>query len=234
MLKNTSNPVVLGIFLGLIGGIAAIILAKVADVTKAPIKANEQKVISMALKKVLPDFDNAPGNDTTTVKASDNAKIPVKFFGATMKGKLVGVAGQSYSLKGYAGKIEVMVGLDLNGKIRTVLVTSQKETPGLGTVVCERKKQVTIFTLFGGKKEADKLPPNKILDAFDGHSAAKKDSWPQPWKVEKDGGKALFMTGATISSRAVTEAVYRVAQTYIKQKNKIVAALKAPKKEAVK
>ena len=235
MLKNTSNPVILGLFLGIIGGAAAILLAKMADVTREPIKKNQQKIITGALESVLPRFDNTPGDNTLEVKAFDAPNINVKFFGATENGKLTGVAGQTISLKGYSGEIQVMVGLDLDGKVRTVLVTKQNETPGLGTVVCERKQEVTIFELFSSKKDnAPKLPPNRILDAFAGHSASPKDSWPQPWKVEKDGGKAEFMTGATITSRAVTDAVYRVAKTYMQNKSQIVAALSKNKAEKAK
>lgn len=227
MLKNSSNPVILGLFLGLIGALAAAVLAVVADFTREPIKKNEQAVISQALGDVMPDFNNNPGDDTVSLKSADNPAIEVLFFGGKLDGKLVAVAGRSKSLKGYSGDVEVLVGLHLDGKVRTVLVTRQNETPGLGTVVCDRKNVVSVFDLLGmgKKKEAAGLPRNPILDQFDGHSAAKGDKWQQPWKVGKDGGEAIYLTGATITSRAVTEAVYRVALTYLKNKDSIISKL---------
>jgi electron transport complex protein RnfG len=230
-LKKTENIVVLGIFLGLIGAISAGILSWVASITKEPIEAMKLAKTNQALKEVLPEFDNEPAVDMITVKSFDG-KSDVVFFGAKKGGKLVAVAGQG-SDNGYSGKVEAMVGLDVNGKIRTVIITKQTETPGLGTVVCERKRKVTIFDVLGmGEKvDANKLPPNPILDQFDGHVADSKGSWPIPWKVKKDGGNANYITGATISSRAVTKVVYMIARTYVEKKKDIDAQLQKPKGE---
>jgi electron transport complex protein RnfG len=249
-LKETENIFILGIFLGIVGGIAALILAYFADLTKKPIAEMKMKATNSALKEVLPAFDNSPGQNKVVVDSVDNPSIKVAFFGAFEGGKLVGVAGQSYSPKGYSGKIQAMVGLEPKGKIRTVavvkakdkdgkgksdkisavLITEQNETPGLGTVVCGRKREVTIFSLFDDKKkEASALPPNPILDQFAGMKAGKA-----PWKVVKDGGKLEYMTGATISSRAVADVVYRIAHTYQVNSKKIVADLKANNKKAAK
>ena len=45
-----------------------------------------------------------------------------------------------------------------------MIVTAQSETPGLGTVVTDRKRTVTIGSLFSssGKADKDALPPNPI------------------------------------------------------------------------
>jgi electron transport complex protein RnfG len=229
-LKKTENIFVLAIFLAATGIIAASILSYFAQLTKEPIKEMQQAKINQALQEVLPEFDNVPSSDTIGLKSDDSEKYEVTFYGAKKDGKLVAVAGQSKTLKGYAGEIEAMVGLDVNGKIRTVIITKQGETPGLGTVVCDRKRQVTIFTLFSSKKDDEsKLPPNPILDQFDGHVADKQGTWSMPWKVKKDGGNVNFITGATISSRAVTDVVYRIAHTYIANKDEIVKKLEAEK-----
>jgi H+/Na+-translocating ferredoxin:NAD+ oxidoreductase subunit G len=206
-LKETSNTFVLGLFLCVIGAIAALILAQVAEVTKKPIEENKAKVLKDALKKVLPPFDNTLG--PVTVKSADAEKYDVKFYGAEKDGKLIAVAGISKTMKGYSGEIQALVGINVDGNIRTVIITGQNETPGLGTVVCQRKTVVTIFDLFKGGGKAIALPPNPILDQFD-HKTAGKDLW----KVAKDGGTLKYVTGATISSRAVADVVYRISHTY--------------------
>jgi electron transport complex protein RnfG len=232
-LKKTENIIVLGIFLGVIGAISAGILSWVANITREPIEAMKLAKTNQALKEVLPEFDNEPAADKMTIKSFDG-KHDIVFFGAKKNGKLIAVAGQGED-NGYSGPVEAMVGLDADGKVRTVIITKQSETPGLGTVVCGRKRKVTIFDLLGiGKKQdANKLPPNPILDQFDGHIAKKgADPWMLPWKVKKDGGNANYITGATISSRAVTKVVYMIAHTYVVKKKEIDAELMKPKSVA--
>ena len=101
-----------------------------------------------------------------------------------------------------------MVSFDPNGKILAVRILEHNETPGLGAAVCERKFQKTIFNL-GAPRPAG-LPPNPVLDQFHGRLAAEGGNW----KVSKDGGDLIFRTGATVSSRAVTEAVNLAAVNF--------------------
>ena len=226
-LKETENILVLGIFLGVCGAIAALVLAFFADLTREPIKKMKMQAVNSALKEVLPAFDNSPGNNTFT-------KDGVIFYGAKKDGKLVAVAASGFTMKGYSGKIVAMVGLELDGKIRkiagkelsAVLITEQKETPGLGTVVCERKRQKTIVSIFKKPGKDANLPPaNKILDQFAGKKAGKT-----PWQVTKDGGKFDYMTGATVSSKAVTGVVYKIAHTFSVNQKEIIKELSKAKK----
>jgi len=229
-LKETENIIVLGIFLGICGAIAALVLAYFADLTREPIKKMKMQEVNNALKEVLPAFDNSPGN--TTFK-----KDGVTFYGAKKNGKLVAVAAAGDTMKGYSGKIVAMVGLELNGKIRTiavvdgkklsaVLITEQKETPGLGTVVCGRNRQKTIVSIFEKPGKDANLPPgNMILDQFAGKKAGKT-----PWQVTKTGGKFDYMTGATISSKAVTGVVYKIARTFVVNRKEIIKELSKAEK----
>lgn len=206
--KKQPNMIMLGLFMGVLGAISAGLLAGASILTKEPIKKAELKKTSSALKDVLPAFDNNPAAEKVTCKAADGREVV--FYLAKKGGKLVGVAGEGSSNKGFNGNVTVMVGLDPAGTVQKVIVTKQGETPGLGTVVTDRKREKTIYDLFSDKKAAAGLPPNKILDGFEGKTAVPG----KPWKVKKDGGQFDFVTGATITSRAVTDAVYTVASTY--------------------
>jgi electron transport complex protein RnfG len=240
-LKETNNTFVLGLFLAVIGAIAAVILAYVADITRAPIAKAKEAEVNQALQEVLPKFDNSPVKNSFTIKAADDTGYDVTFYGAIKDGKLVGIAGKSKTMKGYSGKIVAMVGVEPNGKIRTVsmlqeadkaakaisaiLITQQSETPGLGTVLCQRKNVVTLNSLFSSKKVAKTaLPPNRYLDQF-----ADKTAPATPWKVKKDGGDIIYKTGATVTSRAVTDVVYRITHTYMVNKTEIDKKLAAGK-----
>ena len=76
-----------------------------------------------------------------------------------------------------------------------------------------------IFTLFD--KPAEGLAPNKILDQFDG----KKASPDANWQVKKDGGEIDFISGATVTSRAVTLLVSEIDRTYLLNRDKIMQEL---------
>ena len=229
-LKETENIFVLGIFLGICGAIAALVLAFVDKQTKEPIAKMKMLAVNNALKEVLPAFDNSPGKNIFK-------KDDVIFYGAMKNGKLVAVAASGFTMKGYSGKIVAMVGLKLDGKVRTialvdgkklsaVLITEQKETPGLGTVVCERKRQKTIVSIFEKPGKDANLPPaNKILDQFVDKKAGKI-----PWQVKKAGGEFDYMTGATISSKAVTGVVYKIARTFAVNQNEIIKELSKAEK----
>lgn len=207
------NVIYLGTFLGLTCAVSAAIMGIVADVTKKPISDAKKASLMENLRQVIPDFDGEPV--LKTVQTEDN--IPVEFHLVKKAGKFAGAAGISCSMKGYSGRVQVMAGLGASGKIRMVIVTEQNETPGLGTKITDRVRQKTIFNLFSDS--APGLPANKILDQFNGHSASPEDSWKTPWRVKKDGGDVDFITGATVTTRAVTDAVYRIESAWLQNKD---------------
>ena len=88
--------------------------------------------------------------------------------------------------KGYSSTIKSMVGVDTDGTICGVKVLSQQETPGLGSRIEE--------ILYG---ETDPW----FTRQFKGKNVH------DPLKVIKDGGNIDSITGATVSSRAVTNSI---------------------------
>jgi electron transport complex protein RnfG len=118
-LKNTENILVLGLFLGVCGAIAALVLAYFDDVTRDPIEKMKMLAVNNALKEALPAFDNSPGTNSFE-------KDGVVFYGAKKDGKLVAIAASGFSMKGYSGKIAAMVGLNLDGSIGNSCLRAQK------------------------------------------------------------------------------------------------------------
>ena len=216
-LKNTENLWVLGLFLGITGLISAVLLAVFSHVAAGPIAAAELRDVNIALGQILPKFDNQPSANVCEMKSPDG--MDVKFMGALENGKLVAVAAQATDPKGYGGPVTGLVGLDPDGKIRAVLITSQHETPGLGENVCARKRKRTIFNLLEAAPKG--LAPNPILDQFDGKIADPKKNW----EVKKDGGTMEYVTGATVTSRAVTRLVSEIDRTYLANQAGIAAKL---------
>jgi electron transport complex protein RnfG len=88
---------------------------------------------------------------------------------------------------GYSGDISILVGINKQGLIQGVRIVDHRETPGLGDKV-ERKK-------------------SPWVDTFLGHSLANTNA--EQWAVKKDGGVFDSFTGATITPRAVINAVHQ-------------------------
>lgn len=198
----------LGLFLGVIAAVAAGLLSFVSISTEAAIKLNLQKKTNAALEQVLPAFDNVPGDESMTFDAPDG--WPVKFYIARKEDKIVGYAGEVITPEGFSGDVTVMAGLELDGSVRTVIVTANTETPGLGTAITDRKVQKTIVGLFKGGEALVGLAPNVYLDWY-GSKKAGDGRWP----IVKDGEQINGKTGATITSSAVGGAVYAIGKTCI-------------------
>lgn len=222
MSVKNEGPLKLGISLAIYATVAACLLAFTSELTKAPIIKNKGAKVAGALRQLLPQFDNDPVAGQV-VKTHDGTAVT--FYPATLAGKLVGFAVISSSQQGYGGVVKVMVSLDPEGRIRTVIVTEHQETPGLGTAVTDRKRQKTLAGVASGAKPAAGLPPNPVLDQFTGRDCAAA-----PWKVRKDGGDVDEITGATVSSRAVTDAVNRLAQAFTENRAELLTPFAAAKK----
>ena len=207
MNRKTTNMFYLGIFLGVVSAAAAGIMGAAAVLTREPIEKAKGKKLADGLRVVLPAFDNDPMKDSRSVG-------DVLFYQAKKGGKTVGYAARTSVGSGYGGKIEALISFQADGTIRTFIVTAHSETPGLGSHAVDRVREKTLAGLLRGGKDAPGLPPNRILDQYAGHSAAQKDAWKQPWKLKKDGGDAEYVTGATISSRAVNELAWKAAAAF--------------------
>lgn len=214
-LRDNENIFVLGGFLGITALISGLVLALVFQVTRKPVEQMQLKTVQNSLKMLnLPSFDNNPVKEERRFLSP--AKFQVTVMPVKQKEKIVAFAVKSVSPNGYAGNVEITAGFTPEGKILAVLVTRQQETPGLGTNVCERKFRKTIFNFY--KPVPPGLPPNPVLDQFNGLTlpAAAK------WRVKRDGGSFDFITGATITSRAVLEAVEQAGITLALRKGEFM------------
>ncbi|WP_404418549.1 electron transport complex subunit RsxG [Marinospirillum sp.] len=100
---------------------------------------------------------------------------------------------------GYTGNIELLVALQLNGKVQGVRVTQHLETPGLGDKIEEKKSD--------------------WIHSFAGRSLENPE--PEDWTVKKEGGEFDQFTGATITPRAVVHAVKRSLIWYQQEKGQL-------------
>ncbi len=179
-----------------ITAIAGTSLGFVYKMTKEPIAAAKAKKQQEAIKMVVPAFNNEPGNEVMTVTSKEG--LPIKLFPAREDGKLVGVAVETVSNKGFAGNVSIMVGFKPDGTIENYQVLEHKETPGLGT-----KMDAWFKTDKGNQSILGKNPGKDNLT------------------VSKDGGDVDAITAATISSRAFLDAVRIGYESFMENKDKI-------------
>lgn len=176
--------------------IAAIALAKVYDITKGPIAEQEHLRTINGLKAVLPSFNNDIDKDSSDVVVGQDKKgkdVKIKFYTGKMNDVSVGTAFQVVSHDGYGGDINILMGVNPQGKISGIEIISHTETPGLGSRV-EKKEW---------------------RDEFKGQSLENRAKL----AVKKDGGEIDQFSGATISPRAVAGAVLKGLELYKKEFN---------------
>lgn len=171
-----------GLLLGGAALITSALLSFFSQATEADIKAAEAADLKQSLAQVLPGaYDNDLLNDTVALPGKEGE---VLVYRARRAGKVEAVVYRVIG-HGYAGNIVCVMGVSREGRILGVRVISHKETPGLG----------------------DKIEPAKgdWIYAFEGKWLG--EPVPEKWAVKKDGGAFDQFAGATITPRAVVNAV---------------------------
>ncbi len=114
--------------------------------------------------------------------------------------------------KGYSSIIKVVVGIDLEGTLTGIEITEQKETPGLGSRDVEIPVAITFWEAILGRGGSDEPGRPWFEDQFAGKIL--KDL--KVVKVRTDT-EIQALTGATITSEAVTKAVRESVEKFMKQ-----------------
>jgi len=100
---------------------------------------------------------------------------------------------------GYSGDIFLLVAINENAEIINTRVIKHQETPGLGDYIDKEK--------------------TNWIDIF--QSKSFKTTQEKKWAVKKDQGEFDYMTGATITPRAVIKALYN-ALKYFEENKKML------------
>lgn len=184
MQKSESN-LKLGLVLFIITAIAGLCLGGVYQITKEPIAQQKIKKNNEAMIAVLPDAENF---------AVKEIELPEGTLVTEVNEGKKGDEVQGYAIKltndGYGGKIGIMVGISKDGVIQGMTVLSHTETPGLGA--------------------------NATKDEF--KDQFKEKSTETALEVVKTEASAdnqvQALTGATITTNYVTEAVNSAMELY--------------------
>ncbi|HEC2162087.1 TPA: electron transport complex subunit RsxG [Klebsiella oxytoca] len=178
-----------GITLALFAAGSTGLTAAINELTKSTIEdqaAQQQKAL---FDQVMPAnlYNNDLLKSCYRVTAPELGKGEHKVWIAQNGDEAVAAVMEATAPDGYSGAIQLLVAADFKGTVLGTRVTEHHETPGLGDKIELRISDwITLF--------ADKV----IHGQNDSH-----------WAVKKDGGDFDQFTGATITPRAVVNAVKR-------------------------
>ncbi|MET7015601.1 electron transport complex subunit RsxG [Uliginosibacterium flavum] len=175
------------------------LMAGTYEATREPIARSAAAEQLRLINEVLPpaSYDNTLLNDVRTLGATPELGLPKggRIWRARKNGQPVALVFEAIAPDGYAGAIKLVIAVGADGRVGGVRVTDHHETPGLGDYIDPKK---------------DKNKASPWVEQFVGKTLATLPL--ERWKVKKDGGEFNYRTGATISPRAVTNAVARAVQ----------------------
>ncbi|MFA0816404.1 MAG: RnfABCDGE type electron transport complex subunit G [Anaerofustis sp.] len=184
----------LAVILLIISAIAAGALAYTNQVTAPQIASSKETAATEARTVVMPkatDFTLMADDQLASV--AEGAGLTTdelnQIYAAYQDGTLIGYTFKTTS-KGYSGDIIALTGINLDGTLGGVTVLTQTETAGLGA-----KSQTDWIDQYQGKSISSELTVIKLGTPNDSQIQA--------------------ITGATITSRAVTKAVNMARSAFL-------------------
>ena len=172
IIKNT-------LILTVITVVSGLLLGLVYDITKEPIAIAQENTRQGAFRSVLPDaasFEEYEGYDAEKAGALlvengyDPDEISDAVTGKDAGGEIVGYVVNVISHEGYAGDIEISVGIASDGTVTGIEMLSISETAGLGMKAAEadfkdqfKDKKVEKFTYTKSGESGDDM-----IDAISG------------------------------------------------------------------
>ena len=186
--KQNNEFVQLGGILCAITLVVALALGAVNAVTAGPIAEQNAQKIKDSLENVMPGAESeqidVPEGTTVTTETKNATSVTIlSAYKMTKDGADAGYCVE-VGPTGFGGAVDTMVGIDSDGKVTGIsVISASSETPGLGARSTEPEFQAQ----FAGQVGTEVA-------------------------VAKDGGSIDALTGATITSRAVSEGVVAAAQ----------------------
>ncbi len=165
------------------------IVALTHQATKSEISEQERKQLLRILDQVIDanSYDNALYKHCVPVLSRQflGRDKQQRAFIALKGNQPIAIAIETTAPNGYSGNINILVGISKMGVVTGVRIQNHQETPGLGDKI--------------------DLAKSSWVESFNNKSSnGAKDP---DWQVKKDGGEFDQFTGATITPRAVVQAV---------------------------
>ena len=186
--------------LTVIAAVASFGLSAVYNATHAITEEYKRLEMENARIEVLPSEGGEHFVETATDSILDGREFD--YYTAYAPGEVVrGYTFTAYG-KGYSSTIETIVGVVPDGSISGIKIVDQKETPGLGAKIQEVASRNTLWAVIMGRGVDESGTPPWFQEQY-------KYLRTDDLRVVKSPGAdgILVITGATISSEAVTGSV---------------------------
>lgn len=197
-MSRASSVVILVVLTGL--GIGATYLAQQFS---APRIATEQRLIdSRNLLDLLPadSYDNQPLEQPLRLDKAELTHSTLQGGYLATKAGRPGIVLLRSQVVGYAGSIDLLIAIGASGKLVAVKTLKQSETPGLGARIADW--------------------PNVWLSDFSGKSRGEPAD--NGWALKKDQGQFDQIAGATITSRAVINAIHDALRYFDEHRQQLI------------
>lgn len=175
--------------------ICGLVITITNEFTAEKIKENARKFKLRIVESVITmPYDNHLYDDFTEVTdpAYLGGEQSVTVFRLRQNDQPEGVVMFPVKCRGYSGTIELIIGITYDGNLMGVRVYKHRETEGLGDRIDNRKSDWIL-------QFNDLSLANTPMD---------------DWTVTTDGGKFDELSGATITSRGVVNAVRKSLEFY--------------------
>ena len=204
------KPLLTILLVGLIAAVAAVLVTSSWDFSAERIAANERARLIESLSSVLEpgllELDLDPVLLSVTDEALLGTDRPVDVFVPVDGTTPLAAIFASVAPHGYNAPINLLIGISIaTSRVTGVRVVSHRETPGLGDLIDIGKSNWILQ--FDGK-------------GFDDPPAA-------DWAVRQDDGAFDAITGATVTPRAVIEAVHDTLLYFEAHREELIAAARA-------
>ncbi len=199
-----------GAILAVLAAICTALVAFTYHITAPRIVANEQAYLEQSLAPLLAGipYTNNLSESTLVIPPPHDlpGKGPATVYRVYSDNKPVAALFAVTAEDGFSGPIKLLIGIDVTMNITSVRILEHRETPGLGDLI-ESSKSDWLTQL---DKTSLASPP--------------RDSW----SIKRDGGVFDQLTGASITPRAVINAVKTTLLYFEENRDSVLAIDPAP------
>ena len=204
---NDKTAIKTGITLAVIAAICTALVAATYQLTEERIVANEKALLEQALQPALSGLFYEGGVSESRLVIPPPHDLPgndtALIYRVYAKDRPVAALFAVTARDGFSGVIRVLVGVEFDGTVTGVRILQHRETPGLGDKI-ESARSDWIFQ-------------------FDGRSMG--DPEVTGWAIRNDGGDFDQLTGASVTPRAVIQAIRDTLLYFDAHRDEIFAAI---------
>jgi Na+-translocating ferredoxin:NAD+ oxidoreductase subunit G len=185
-----------------LAGLCAILLSITHLLTKQHVSENiEREKLHVISAVMTADFDNDIYHDVKVISYTDDSgnELMTNVYRARKSGNPVGAVFMPIPAKGYNGTIELSIGILEGGLLYGVQVLTHQETEGLDGDIHQDK---TDWLKHFAKQSFDITPV-------------------ESWNVKSESGAFDHISGATITSRGVINAVKNSLKLYLDEQESL-------------